>query len=60
MRQVFLTRENHANATKDGERTNLCERSGVAIGVMIGKQLIVDCVRTLQSLPVASQVCYLR
>ena len=49
MRQVFLTREKHANATIDGERKNLCERSGVAIGVMIGIKPIVDCVRTLQS-----------
>ena len=49
MRQVFLTRENHANATIDGERKNLCERSGVAIGVVIGRYPIIDCARTLQS-----------
>ena len=49
MRQVFLTREKHANASTDGERKNLCERSGVAVSVMIGKEPIVDCVRTLQS-----------
>lgn len=46
MRQVFLTRENHASAMNDGERKNLCERSGVAISVMIGTEPIIDCVRT--------------